>query len=50
MCPVKVDHVQVGIGEGILWPRRFACLNARIFCVVVGFGDPGGRLLLFGQI
>lgn len=45
-----MDHVQVSIGEGILWPRQFACLNACIFCVVVGLGDPGGGLLLFGQI
>lgn len=45
-----MDHVQVSIGEGILWPRQFACLNACIFCVVVRLRGPGGGLLLSGQI
>lgn len=45
-----MDHVQVGVGEGVLGRGRRASLNAGILCVVVGLGGPGGRLLPLGQV
>lgn len=42
MGPVEMDHVQVGIGEGVLGLGRWDSLNAGIFRVVVGLSSPGG--------
>lgn len=46
--PVEVDHVQVGIGKGVLRHGRLDGLNAGVLRVVVGLGGPGGRLLPLG--
>lgn len=40
--PVEVDHVQVGIGKGVLRRGRSDGLNAGVFSVVVGLRGPGG--------
>lgn len=49
-APVEVDHVQVGVGEGVLRPGLRASLNAGVLRVVIGLGGPRGSLLLLGQI
>lgn len=45
-----MDHVQVGVGEGVLGHRWWAGLNAGILRVVVGFVGLGGGLLPLGQV
>lgn len=48
--PVEMDHIQVGVGEGVFRRGRPDGLNAGILRVVVGLGRPGGRLLPLGQV
>lgn len=48
--PVEVDHVQVGVGQGVLGRGLPDGLDAGILRVVVGLGSPGGRLLSLGQV
>lgn len=45
-----MDHVQVGIGEGVLGHGRRAGLNAGILCVVVGLGRLRGGFLPLRQV
>lgn len=45
-----MDHVQVGVGDGVLRRRWWDSLDAGILCVVLGFGDLGDRLLPLGQV
>lgn len=45
-----MDHVQVSVGEGVLWRGRRAGLNASVLCVVVGLSGPRRSLLPLGQV